>query len=123
MNTKSEPPYTELVHIGSIGFMFEVNHDLKYNLISTDVLAFFDGVQESEGVTEDRAFPLPISNTNLHQSIFQYVGDDWAVCYDGIFRKCQKIKCRIEYNSNTHTAVLYIDRTLVDRNISGMISL
>ena len=40
MNTKSEPLHTELVHIESIGFMFEVNHHLKYNLISTDVPAF-----------------------------------------------------------------------------------
>ena len=41
----------ELLHIGGIGFMFEVNQFLKHNLISPDVLAFFDGVQESEEVT------------------------------------------------------------------------
>ena len=74
MNTRSELPHTELVYIGNIGFMFEVNHNLKYNLISPDVFAFFDGVQESEEITEDCAFPLPIYNTNLRQSIFQNMG-------------------------------------------------
>lgn len=124
MNTKNNTASsTELLHIGDIGFMFEVNQALKHNLISPDVLAFFDGVQESEEVTEECAFPLPISNTNLHQSIFQYVGDDWVVCSDGIFRKCQKIKCRIEYYSNTHTEVFNIDRTLADGKIAGIISL
>ena len=122
-NTRSEPPYTELVHIGGIGFMFEVNKSIKHNLISPAVFAFFDGVQESEEVTEDCAFPLPISNTNLHKSIFQYIGDDWAVCSDSIFRKCQKVKCRIEHNSNTHIAVFHIDKALADGMIVGIISL
>ncbi len=113
----------ELLHIGGIGFMFEVNQFLKHNLISPDVLAFFDGVQESEEVTEDCAFPLPISNTNLNQSIFQYVGDDWVICSDNIFRKCLKVKCRIEYNSNSQPAIFHIDKTLVYENIAGIVSL
>ena len=125
MNTRNNntSSYTELEHIGGVGFMFEVNKSLKHNLISPDVLAFFDGVLESEEVTEECAFPLPISNTNSHQSIFQYIGDDWAVCSDGIFRKCQKVKCRIEYNSNTHIAVFHIDKALADGEIAGIISL
>ena len=104
MNTRSELPHTEPVYIG---FMFEVNHDLKYNLISPDVLAFFDGVQESEEITEDCAFPLPISNTNLRQSIFQNMGQEWAVCSDGIFRKCQVIQCNVEYRTITKSIVFY----------------
>ena len=125
MNTRNNntSSYTELEHIGGVGFMFEVNKSLKHNLISPDVLAFFDGVLESEEVTEECAFPLPISNTNSHQSIFQHIGDDWAVCSDDKFRKCQKVKCRIEYNSNTHIAVFHIDKTLADREIAGIISL
>ena len=125
MNTRNNntSSYTELVHIGGVGFMFEVNKSFKHNLISPDVLAFFAGVQESEEATKDCAFPLPISNTNSHQSIFQYIGDDWAVCSDGIFRKCQRVKCLIEYNSNIHTAVFHIDRTFVDGDIAGIISL
>ncbi|MEZ3599249.1 MAG: hypothetical protein K1V81_09190 [Paramuribaculum sp.] len=119
-NTSS---YTELVHIGGVGFMFEVNKSLKHNLISPDVLAFFDGDLESEEVTEECAFPLPISNTNLLQSIFQYVGDDWVICSDGIFRKCQKVKCQIEFNSNTLITVFYIDKALANEKIAGIISL
>ena len=38
---------TVLVYIGGIGFMLEVNPSLKHNLISPDILAFFDGVPES----------------------------------------------------------------------------
>ncbi len=125
MNTRNNKTssYTELVHIGGVGFMFGVNRSLKHNLISPAVLAFFDGVQESEEAIKDCAFPLPIFNTNLHKYIFQYLGDDWAVCYDGIFRKCPKVKCRIEYNSNIHTEVFNIDRTLADGKIAGIISL
>lgn len=124
MSTKSKnTSYTDIVHIGGVGFMFVVNHSLKHNLISPDVLTFFDGVQESEEVTENCAFTLPISSTNLYKSIFQYVGDGWAVCSDSIFRKCQKVKCRIEYNSYTHNVVFNIDRTLVNGKIVGMISL
>lgn len=119
MNTRSELPHTEPVYIG---FMFEVNHDLKYNLISPDVLAFFDGVQESEEITEDCAFPLPISNTNLRQSIFQNMGQEWAVCSDGIFRKCQVIQCNVEYRTITKSIVFHIDKALFDRDITGIIS-
>ena len=115
--------YTALVHIGGIGFIFEVNKSPKQNLISPDVLALFDGVQESEEVTEDCAFPLPKSNTNSFQYIFQPIGDNWAVCSDGIFRKCQRVKCRIEYNSNTLSVVFHIDRRLIDKNITGIISI
>ena len=124
MNTRTKDTLSaELVYIGGIGFMFEVNQFFKHNLISPDVFAFFDGVKESEEVTEDRAFPLPISNTNLNQSIFQYVGNDWVICSDNIFRKCQKIKCLIEYNSNIHIAVFHIDEALADGKIAGIISL
>ena len=102
--------------------MFEVNQYLKHNLISPAVLSFFNGAQESKAVTKDCAFPAPIANTNLLQSIFQYVGKDWIVCSDNIFRKCLKVKCQIEYSSNTHADVFYIDRTL-DDNILGIISI
>lgn len=122
MSTRSELPHTEPVYIGNIGFMFEVNHDLKYNLISPDVLAFFDGVQESEEIAEDCAFPLPIYNTNLRQSIFQNMGQEWAVCSDGIFRKCQVIQCNVEYGTITKSIVFHIDKALFDRDITGIIS-
>lgn len=124
MNTMSNTsPSAELLLIGGIGFMFEVNQFIKHNLISPDVLAFFDGVQESEGVTEKCAFILPKSNTNSLQYIFQFIGEDWVICSDKIFRKCQRVKCLIEYNSNIHTAVFHIDRTFVDGDIAGIISL
>ncbi len=71
---------TVLVYIGGIGFMFEVNQSLKHNLISPDVLAFFEGVTESEEVTKDCAFPLGKPNTNLLHSIFKYIGEDWVIC-------------------------------------------
>ena len=122
MNTKNNTASsTELLHIGDIGFMFEVNQALKHNLISPDVLAFFDGVQESEEVTEECAFPLPISNTNLHQSIFQYVGDDWVVCSDGVFRKCKGNKFNVEYNSISKYIVCYIDESLINMHVAGII--
>ncbi|WP_304967213.1 hypothetical protein [uncultured Muribaculum sp.] len=123
MSTRSKTSSTELLYIGGIGFMFEVNPSLKHNLISPDVLASFDGVKESEEVTEDCAFPLPISNTNLRQSIFQYIREEWTVCSDGIFRKCPKVKCRIEHNSNSKSAIFHIDKTLVYENIAGIVSL
>lgn len=124
MNTRTKDTLSaELVYIGGIGFMFEVNQFFKHNLISPDVFAFFDGVKESEEVTEDRAFPLPISNTNLNQSIFQYVGNDWVICSDNIFRKCPKVKCRIEHNSNSKSAIFHIDKTLLYKNIAGIVSL
>lgn len=103
--------------------MFEVNPSLKHNLISPDILAFFDGVPESGDITENSAFSHAINKTNLCKSLFQDIGYDWVVCSDGVFRKCLKVKCRIEYNSNTHTAVFNIDRTLADGKITGIISL
>lgn len=113
----------ELVHIGGIGFMFEVNPNLKHNLISPDVLVFFDGVPESWEATEKCAFPHAIIQTNLRKSLFQYIGYDWVVCSDGIFRKCQKIKCCVELNSTIRTLVFNIDRTLVYKDIVGIISI
>lgn len=123
MNTRSELPRTELVHIGDIGFLFEVNYAFKHNLISPDVLAFFDGMPESEEVTKDCAFPLPIPNTNILHSIFQYIGYGWTVCSDGIFRKCQKVKCLAEHNLITNTMIFHIDKTLVSGDIAGIIQL
>lgn len=117
MNIRSKSPrtpYNVLVHIDGIGFIFEVNQYLKHNLISPDVLAFFDGVQECGEVTADCAFPISIPNTNLRQSIFQYIGNDWAVCSDGIFRKCQKVKCEITIEDIVYYAIFYIDNSLVE---------
>lgn len=122
MNTKSELPHTELMYIEGIGFMFEVNHTFKHNLISPDLLTYFDGVPECEEVTEVCAFPLPILNTNLRQSIFQNMGQEWAVCSDGIFRKCQVIQCNVEYGAITKSIVFHIDKALFDRDIAGIIS-
>lgn len=123
MNTRNNntSSYTELVHIGGIGFMFEVNKSFKHNLISPDVLAFFDGVQESEDVTEDCAFPMPKANTNLRQSIFQYIGDNWVVCSDGVFRKCKGNKFNVEYNFISKYIVCYIDESLINMHVAGII--
>lgn len=43
MSTKNKntSTTTELVHISDLGFMFEVNPNLKHNLIRPDVLACF----------------------------------------------------------------------------------
>lgn len=122
MNTKSKTSHTELVYIVNIGFMFEVNSNLKHNLISPVVLEFFDGIPESEEVTEDCAFPFPISNTNLRQSIFQNMGQEWAVCSDGIFRKCQVIQCNVEYRTITKSVVFNIDKSIDDKDIVGFIT-
>ena len=113
---------TELVHIGNIGFMFEVNQFLKHNLISPDVLAFFDGVPESEEVTKDCAFPLAKPNTNISSSLFQYIGHECVACHDGVSRKCQRIRCRIEYNGMIKTAIFHLDESLMGRNITGVIT-
>lgn len=78
---------TALITIGGVGFMFEVRQNLKHNLISLDVLSFFDGIKESAEVTEECAFPASIPLTNQRKSIFHNIGEDWIVCYDGIFRK------------------------------------
>lgn len=125
MNTKNsivEGQSSILLYIGGIGFMFEVNHSYKHNLISPDVLAFFEGVSESKEVSNECAFPLLFPNTNLRKSIFQYIGVNWVICSDGIFRKCQKVQCRIEYNSIINTVVFHVDRTIVDENVVGIIS-
>lgn len=114
---------TELLYIGCVGFMFEVNQSFKHNLISPDVLSFFDGVPKSGETIENCAFPHAINQTNLRKSLFQYIGDDWVVCYDGVFRKCPKIECLIEHNSIINTAIFHIDRTLTDETIAGIISL
>lgn len=125
MNTRDNKTssYTELVHIGLIGFEFEVKPNLKYNLINPDVLLFFDGVPESYEVTMDCAFPLFKPYTNLRYSIFKNLGYDWVVCSDGVFRKCQKVKCSVELNSIPNTFVFHIDRSLADKNIMGIISI
>lgn len=124
MNTRSKnTSSTELVHIGGIGFMFEVRLDLKHNLITPDILIFFDGVPESGETTENNAFSHAINQTNLRKSLFQYIGYDWVVCSDGVFRKCQKVKCRVVLNSTIKTVVFNIDRTLADKNIIGVISI
>lgn len=124
MNTMSNTsPSAELIQIGGIGFMFEVRTTLKHNLISPDVLAFFEDVQESGEKTKDCAFPLPIVNTNLRQSIFNYIGMEWIVCSDGFFRKCPKVKCKIEYKSNIRDVCFIIDSTLADETIGGFLSL
>lgn len=114
---------TELVYIGGIGFMFEVNQSLKHNLITPDILTFFDGVPESGEITENNAFSHAIIQTNLRKSLFQYIGYDWVVCSDGVFRKCQKVKCRVELNSTIRTLVFNIDRFLVYIDIVGIISI
>lgn len=106
-----------------VGFMFEGVIDLKHNLISPNVLAFFDGVQESEEVTDDCAFPLPISSTNLRQSIFQYIGEAWAVCSDGIFRKCQKVNCNAICDNQYSIMIFHIDKSLTKQGVNGFIYL
>ncbi len=113
---------TELVYIGGIGFMFEVSSTLKHNLISPDVIAFFDGVPESEEVTKDCAFPLAKPNTNISSSLFQYIGHECVACHDGVSRKCQRIRCRIEYNGMIKTAIFHLDESLMGRNITGVIT-
>ena len=97
MNTRNNVVFssTELVYIGGIGFMFEVSQTLKHNLISPDVLAFFDGVKESGDITEECAFPASIPLTNQRNSIFHNIGEEWIICYDGIFRKCKTNNNRI----------------------------
>lgn len=113
---------TVLVYIGGIGFMFEVNKFLKHNLISPEVLAFFDGVLESGEVTKDCAFPLSITDTNIQPSLFQNFGYDWVVCSDGVFRKCQRVKSYIEYNGSIKTIVVYVDSSILGHNIAGIIT-
>lgn len=113
---------TVLVYIGGIGFMFEVNQSLKHNLISPEVLAFFDGVLESGEITKDCAFPLPIPDTSLYQSIFQFTGNDWGICSDGIFRKCQKITCEVQIHSKHREITFFVDNTIRHQYIRGILS-
>ena len=124
MSTKNKitSSYTELVNIGGIGFMFEVNSDLKHNLISPDVLSFFDGVSESGYVTKDCAFPLAKSNTNISSSLFQCVGYEKIVCFDGTSRMCQRIRCKVEHHRMKNPMIFYLDTSLTDSNISGIIT-
>ena len=113
---------TNLIYIGGIGFMFEVNPSLKHNLISPDVLAFFDGVPDSGETTENCAFTPAIPQTSLHESLFQYIGDDWTVCSDGIFRKCKVIKCNVSHNGISKDLVFYIDSSSVNNDMAGVLS-
>lgn len=124
MSTKSKntSASTELVYIGGVGFMFEVNQSLKHNLISPDVLAFFDGVPESGVVTKDCAFPLVMPNTNISFSLFQYIGHECVACRDGVYRKCQRIRCRIEYNGMIKFVIFHLDKSLMGSNITGVIT-
>lgn len=113
---------TELVYIGGIGFMFEVNKSLKHNLINPDVLTFFDGVPESKDVTKKCAFSSGKPNTNLLQSIFQNVGFDWIVCSDGVFRKCSKVICQIVKNEDRETTFFFIDLSLIKIHLAGIVN-
>jgi len=112
----------EIIYIGDIGFMFEVGQTLKHNLISPDVLSFFGGVKESGEVTDDCAFPHSIPNSNLCHSIFQYNGRAWAICSDGVFRKCTIIECEVKQNDTVHIATFYVDSSLNNKDILGVIS-
>lgn len=113
---------TTLITIGGIGFMFEVRRDFKHNLISPDVLSFFDGVQDSGEVTEDCAFPASIPLTNQHNLIFHDNGEDWIVCYDGIFRKCRSLKCKTEFSNKSCEQIFYVDKSLCFQYVDGVIS-
>lgn len=125
MNTRNNVVFssTELVYIRGIGFIFEVSQALKHNLISPDVLAFFDGVKENGEVTEDCAFPASIPLTNQRYSIFQNVGEDWIICYDGIFRKCPKVECEIQFKSINFIRTFFIDKSIKCVFIHGVLSL
>ncbi len=114
---------TVLVYIGGIGFMFEVNQSLKHNLISPDVLAFFEGVTESEEVTKDCAFPLGKPNTNLLHSIFKYIGEDWVICSDNVYRKCLIINCSALCYNQSFMMTFYIDESITEQGINGFIYL
>ena len=111
----------ELVYIGDIGFMFEVKHSLKYNLIGPAVLDFFEGVPENEEVTADCAFPPFIPHTNLRQSIFKEAGYDWAVCSDGLLRKCRVIHCTVMRHGANQTILFCVDNSLISSLSVGII--
>lgn len=112
----------ELVHIGGIGFIFEFDQSPKQNLISPDVLSFFDGVPKSVEATKDCAFPVAISGNNIQSSLFQKFGYDWMVCSDGVFRKCQRVKSDVEYNGSIKSIVFYVDSSVLGHDIAGIIT-
>lgn len=112
----------DIIQIGDIGFMFEVSQILKHNLISPDVLRFFDGVKESGEVTEDCAFPASIPLTNQRNSIFHNIGEEWIVCHDGVLRKCPQVGCEVRQNDTAHIITFYIDRSLKIIDVLGVIS-
>lgn len=122
IKSKNTSTCTELVHIGGVGFMFEVNTNLKHNLISPDVLTFFDGVPESEEVTKECAFPLAKPNTYISASLFQCVGYEKVICFDRISRICQKIRCKIEHHRMKSPMIFYVDNSLIERNIAGIVT-
>ena len=113
---------TELINIEGIGFIFEVNESLEHNLICPEILALFDEIQESEEVTINCAFPPIKPNTNLRYSIFKNMGYDWVVCSDGVFRKCQIIKCKIQYNNSYFETPFYIDKEIKNNSTCGIIA-
>lgn len=123
MNTKSNTStYTELVHIGGIGFIFEVNPNLKHNLISPDVLAFFERVSESDEITKDCAVPLAKPNTNISSSLFQCVGYEKVICFDGISRICQRIRCKVEHHRIKCPMFFYLDNSLIGSDAAGIVT-
>lgn len=124
MNTRNNDALssTELIYVGGIGFMFEVSQTLKHNLISPDILAFFDGVKESGKVTEDGAFPASIPLTNQRNSIFHDNGEDWIVCYDRIFRKCQLIKYQLKFAQTIREEIFYIDKSIDSERLAGVVT-
>lgn len=124
MNTRNNVAVSSirLVYIGGVGFMFEVRQDFKHNLISPDVLSFFEGVQETGAVTEVCAFHASIPLTNQRNSIFHNIGEDWAVCSDGIFRKCTIVECEVRPDDTPQIVTFYIDSSLNNKDILGVIS-
>ena len=125
MNTRNNVVFssTELVYIGGIGFMFEVSQSLKHNLISPDVLSFFDGVQETGIITEDCAFSASIPLTNQRNSIFHNIGEEWIICHDGVFRKCPEVECEIQFKSINFMKTFFIDKSIKCVCIHGVLSL
>lgn len=125
MNTRNNVVFSssELVYIGGVGFMFEVSQSLKHNLISPDVMIFFDEVKESGEVTEDCAFPTSISLTNLRNSIFHNIGEEWIICYDSIYRKCPKVECEVQFQFINFMRTCFIDKAIKHMCIHGVLSL
>lgn len=113
---------SEIVYIGGIGFMFEVRQSHKHNLMSPKILSFFNGVEENGIVKEDCAFPIGIPSSNLRKSLFLYKGRDLVLCSDGVFRKCAMVECEIRQNDEPQIATFYIDRSIKNIDILGVIS-